>query len=690
MNPRSIAFLILYFLHFTIQSQINPQNVTIARDKYGVPHIFAPTDAEVAYGLAWASAEDDFPTAQLQLLAVKGLAGRVKGKAGAAADIFMQFLELDSLADNRYEKDVSPAFKKILSAYAQGVNAYARTHPAEVMHKKLFPVNEKDILKGYVLGLSMLTHAQRSLSRILNGSIIQEEEEVPKGSNAFAISGEKTTDGKTYLAINSHQPLEGLNSWYEAHLCSEEGWNIVGANFVGGVSIFTGTNEHLGWAHTVNHADFADVFKLTMHPSKKNTYRFDGEWHKLKKKKAKTVVKLGFLKIPISKKYYESPYGLTLKTDNGYYALCVAGNRSIQGAEQWYRMNKATNFGEFKDALEMLGITGTNIVYADREDNIFYVGNARLPQRNPNYDWQKVLPGDTSATLWSEQPFPFDSLAIYYNPPGGYVFNSNNTPFNAAMPDDNIRPEKINHTMGYRLVDNNRSLRFHELIRPKEHLSYEDFKRIKYDLCYTDTLYDYRIINLDDIKRLDTLKYPEVAPSVRLLQAWNHSTDTMSVGATVFILAIAELRSLMRKTGTYKNGGSATEDQFVKALKHTQQHLMTHFGQLEVALGQVQRHSRGKVNYAIAGGPETLRAMYSSSQPNGQIRPFVGDSYIQLVRFSSEGVEIESINAYGASARPESPHFSDQMKLFAEQKTKVMTLDKAQILKDAIKTYHPQ
>ena len=659
MRLRSITFLILFLSQINLQSQINPQNITIARDQYGVPHIFAPTDAEVAYGLAWASAEDDFPTAQLQLLAVRGMAGRVLGKDGAAADIFVQFLELDSLVNNRYEKDVSPEFKKILSAYAAGINAFARTKPEEVMHKKLFPINEKDILKGYVLGLSMLTHAHRSLSRILNGSISADEDQMPKGSNAFAISRKKTMDGKTYLAVNSHQPLEGLNSWYEAHLCSEEGWNIVGANFVGGVSIFLGSNEYLGWAHTVNHADFADVFKLNMHPSKRNTYRFDGQWQKLKKKKAKTVVKLGFLKIPVSKKYYESPYGLTLKNEHGYYALCVAGNRSIQGAEQWYRMNKATNFNEFKSALEMLGIAGTNIVYADRDDNIYYVSNARLPKRNPNYNWLQVLPGDTSATLWSKEPFPLDSLIMYHNPSGGYVFNANNTPFNAAMPEDNIPRKQINETLGYSLIDNNRSLRFHKLIRKMDRLNYEDFKNIKYDLCYTDTLYDYRMVNIDEIKWVDTVMFPEVTPAVRILQAWNHSTDTMSTGASVFILAAANLRNQMRKSGTYKTGGKATELQFVEALKSAQNHLITHFGKVEVPYGHLQRHSRGNANYAIAGGPEILRAMYSRIQDDGTLRPFAGDSYIQLVRLSNEGLEIESVNAYGASARPDSPHYTD-------------------------------
>ncbi|MEO0639024.1 MAG: penicillin acylase family protein, partial [Bacteroidota bacterium] len=64
--------------------------------------------------------------------------------------------------------------------------------------------------------------------------------------------------------------------------------------------------------------------------------------------------------------------------------------------------------------------------------------------------------------------------------------------------------------------------------------------------------------------------------------------------------------------------------------------------------------------------------------------------YISLVRFGPEGPEIETINPYGASARPESPHYTDQMELFTQQKRRKMTLDKAQVMKEAVRTYHPE
>jgi len=67
-----------------------------------------------------------------------------------------------------------------------------------------------------------------------------------------------------------------------------------------------------------------------------------------------------------------------------------------------------------------------------------------------------------------------------------------------------------------------------------------------------------------------------------------------------------------------------------------------------------------------------------------------GDSYIELVRFSKDGVEIESVNAYGASNKKDSPHYTDQMEMYVNQRTKTMTLDKEKVMSEAVRKYHPQ
>jgi len=672
-------------------AQIDPNQVTIARDRWGVPHIFAPTDAGVAYGFAWATAEDDFLTMQQQLLPIKGLAGLVNGKDGAALDVAVHLIGARPIIEARYESDLSSEFRRVVEAYAAGANAYAAAHPKAVLHKRLFPIVGKDIIEAYMLGVTLMSGVDRVLRGILEGRFDRPPPSDARGSNAFAVSRRKTTDGKTYLAINSHQPLEGLNSWYEAHLCSEEGWNILGATFAGGVSIFHGANEYLGWAHTVNYPDLADVYALEMHPEKAYTYRFDGQWLELQPYHFKARIRLlGLLPIGARQKFWKSRYGVTFETDKGFFALRFPANRDIRAAEQWYRMNKATDFASFRKALAMQGIGCTNIVYADRDDRIYYLGNGRFPRRDPAYDWSGVLPGDTSATLWDDRYYPIDSLVQVLDPPSGYVYNCNHTPFLSSGPTDNPDPGAVPATLGYLAPDvlTNRGVRFAELMGQYGQLNYQDFKAIKYDRAYAKPL--RAAPKLEALFSLDPKSYPHLAESIGLLRGWDRVADEDSEAASLFILAYYHLRSTLSDPRSLRQGSELTERHLVEALLQARQHLETHFGRSRVPLGDLQRHVRGAVNLPYGGGPDVLAAVSAAPLENGRLKARAGDSYIQLVRFSPEGVEIESVNAYGASASPDSPHYTDQMPFFSSQQLKPMTLNKSQVLREAIRVYHPE
>ena len=308
MNSKPTALLLGLLLVFSInvKSQVNPVNVEIVRDGWGVPHIFGKTDAEVAYGLAWATAEDDFETVQHLFLAAKGRLGEVTGKNGALLDFMGRITQVQEEVEKRFDESFSPAYLKYMEGYVQGLNKFAETHPKEVLRKGLFPVTAKDLVACNNLTLVFLTNVYVEIQQIFARSIVLYERDIrydgnlPDGSNAFAFAPTKTEDGHTYLAINSHQPLEGLFSWYEAHLVSEEGMNILGGTFPGGANIFHGVNEYLGWAATLNHPDLCDVYKLEMHPKKKNRYKFDDAYLELEPFKATVKVKVGPIRIPIT------------------------------------------------------------------------------------------------------------------------------------------------------------------------------------------------------------------------------------------------------------------------------------------------------------------------------------------------------------------------------------------------------
>lgn len=672
---------------YNVFSQINPDKIDIVRDEFGVPHVFAKTDAEVAYGLAWAHAEDDFETIQIGYLAGNNLLSKHLGNVGLGADFISQFIGSEDLFESKYDSDISSEYKNIVKAYALGLNSYAREHPDEVFVEDLFPVNEKKMMRYAQLQLFISSNGDKWVSNIIDNKLSYNfsKEEQYKGSNTFAFNSTKTKDGSTYLAINTHQPLDGPVSWYEAHLCSEEGTNILGALFAGTPNILIGTNENLAWAHTVNQPDKTDVFALEMHPDKKLQYRVDGTYLKLEEKKAKLRFKLLGIPLSIKKKFYKSIYGPTLKNKSGFYSVRTPALFEIRALEQWWRMNKAKNFTEFYKVLKMKALPGYNIGYADKNDTIFYISNGLIPKRAKNYDWGSVVPGNTRKTLWTES-YEIEELPQVVQPKSGYFYNANHTPFKSSAEEDNPDPTNFDSNMGFETYDNNRSTRLKQLIDEYEKLDYDDFKRIKYDRQYPRP-YTFNWMDIHYLELLDAKKYPDIEMLIERLQAWDRKANKNSFGAGTFAVLYDQLRPFYSKIPEPKIFPASY---IIQALRNTKEYLLKHFNTTDVKLGDYQKLVRGSKELPIFGLPDVITAMSSRPYRDGKVKVVSGESYIELIRFTDKGPEIESVISYGSSDHPDSKHYDDQMEMYSNFKTKKMTLNKDSVYKNAKRIYNPK
>ena len=574
---------------------------------------------------------------------------------------------------------------KIVEGYAQGINKFAELHPDQVLVKQLFPITPKKMVKYSFLQLFISSEGDKAVRSIIENNLknISFLDENKLGSNLFAFSTNITKNGETYLGINTHQPLDGPTSWYEAHLVSEEGTNIIGATFAGAPCILTGTNENLGWTHTVNYPDKTDIFQLEM--IDKNHYKFDNQILKLKTFKAKAYIKILGIPIRVKKKYYESVYGPTLKNKNGFYSVRTASLFHIRGLEQWWKMNKAQSFNEFYDILKMNQIPGYNIGYADKNDTIFYISNGIIPKRNNAYNWTTIVPGNTKKTLWNEY-YKTEELPQVISPKSGYVYNANHSPFKSTSLDENPNPKDYAKNMNFELYDNNRSTRIFELINSYESIDYNAFKEIKYDHTFPSP-FTYSFMSVNNLFEMKPDDYPEIKELLIEIQNWDRKTNVESVGAGTYAMFYYNLDKYYRKGYINRNFG---KDIIAQSLRDVKEKMLKNFKTTKVKLGDYQKLVRGDKEIPIWGMQDVITAMNASNYKDGKIRVTHGESYIQFAKFTENKTEIESIISYGASDHKDSEHYSDQMDIYKNFETKKMSFDKDFNYKNAKKIYNPK
>jgi acyl-homoserine-lactone acylase len=680
---KSLTLLTIFaFILLSSNAQtINPKNIEIVRDSFGVPHIFAKTDAEVAYGLAWAHAEDDFNSLQDVVLPAKGLMGKVQGKSGAAGDYAFALFRCKEITEEKWNT-LTPAFLKLIDGYVQGINAYAKAHPEEVLHKKIFPITAKEYISSSVLALTAFNGADKALMAIFNNAIETDPELNKKGSNAMAVHPTKTTTGEAFLLINAHQPNTGSQAFYEAHITSEEGLNVHGGLLAGGPCILHGVNENLGWAHTVNYVDRVDVFQLEMNPANEKQYRFDNEWIDLEEKTITLHIK--GIPIGVKRKVYWSKYGATMKNKQGFFSIRLGANMDIRALEQWYYMDKAKNFTEFYAAIKDQRLSMFNITYADKHDTIFYVNNGLVPVRNPapQYKWKSTLPGNTSQTLWTGFR-KFNELPQYVNPKSGYLFNTNHSSFFATATADNLSADKFPASDGWETWHNNRSIRVVDQM-PVEKLDYETFRKIKFDRQLPETLrYPY---NIDTMFLLSEQEFPQYASLISNLRSWDKKGTADSKGAAVFLLSYLHLSKKLAG----QSPRSITKNEAVETYTYVYEYMMKHFNRTDLALGDIQKLVRGDKEWPLWGFPDLLSPQWTSNYKDGKLKSIGGDGLIMFICFQKNALPlIETVNMYGASAKKGSKHFDDQVEMYLQQKTKRMTLKKEEVYKMAERVYHP-
>ncbi|MGD0866733.1 MAG: acylase [Rhizomicrobium sp.] len=653
-------------------------DVHIVRDNFGVPHVFGHRDVDVAFGFAFAHSEDDFATIQDVALATRGQLAATEGVKAAMADYIVHLLRVWDTVNARYEKYLPADVRAVAEAYADGVNYYAAIHPDKVK-PGLLPLTGKDIAAGFVFKTPFFYGLDETLKEVNDPPSTARGPEV--GSNGAAVAPSRSADGATRLLVNSHQPYTGPVAWYEAVLQSDEGWHVAGGFFPGTPFMLHGHNEHLGWANTVNAPNLANVYKLTINPANDNQYLLDGKWRDIEKTDAAIRVKIfGPLIWTVHRPVYYSAQGPVLKTDHGVFAIRYAGMGEVRQMLQYYRLNKASNLEQWRAAMALQALPSINYVYADEKGNIGYVYNGQFPVRKKGIDWKHVLPGDRSDLIWHGY-LPFDKVPQLWNPKSGFVFNSNNTPFQATAPADDLKPQDFSPTLGIQTDMTNRAYRALENFGTDTAITAAAFRKYKFDLAYS-TRSD--IAHL--VARLVTTEPgtdADLKQALGILRHWDRMTNVADRGTALAILTGEPVLHAREEKET-------PIDPLV-SLQAAIKTLKEHFGRLDPSWGEVNRIRRGTLDLAIDGGPDTYRAVYGTPQPDGTLMAGGGDTFIMFVTWDKAGkLSSESVHQFGsATLDSHSPHYADQTPLFVAMKTKPVLFTRAQLAGHIEADYRP-
>lgn len=664
--------------------------VTIIRDNWGIPHIYGKTDADAVFGLMYAECEDNFKGIEQNYVYQLGKQAEVDGEKSLYTDVTLQMIADTADAIKDYDAS-APWFKKLMDAFADGVNYYLYTHPEvkpavfqrfEPWYALMFTDGSVSATVTGGINVSETRDFYGGGSEKLGAIYKAAIEEKETGSNGFAIAPSRSKSGHALLYINPHVPFYFRG---EVQLVSDEGLDVYGAVTWGQFFVYQGFNKHCGWMHTTSYADVGDLYAEKV--SKKDGqwyYEYNGALKPIVRRKLMIGVKQGdHTGQKIITGYY-THHGPILGSRDGKWLALKANNRSYNALLESWLITKANTFDEYKKAMGLLSNATNNTVYADDQGNIaFWYGNF-MPKRDPKLDWTLPVDGTTPATEWQGQ-HTLNEIVHIYNPATGWIQNCNSTPYASS---GTSSPDKSKYP-GYMAPDgqNYRAVNAIKLLGNAKNLTLDELIAKGYD--HYLTAFDVLLPPLFKAysNAPDSIKQRLTEP-VKILQLWDKRSAANSVATTIAI----EWGTLMMRVlppaktveeGTYQTTRTEamlqtiSDKQLLDNLNKVINDLEKRYGTWKVKWGDINRYQRPTDGVTFSDSLPSLPVGQTSSL-FGQLPSFVsrtmntkkrygysGNSFIAAVEFGPR-IKAKTIVTGGESFDPASKHYTDQAGMYIE------------------------
>lgn len=686
------------------------ENIEIIRDDFGVPHIYGKTDADAVFGLLYAQCEDDFPRVERNYIWAIGRLAEIEGESAIYSDVRARMFMTQDEAIEAYN-EAPEWLQKLCDAFADGVNYYLHSNP-QVKPKLLTrfePWMPMYFSEGSIGGdiervsTSKIKafYENEKISNLSDPSLFELAE--PKGSNGFAISGERTASGNAMLLINPH------TSFYfrgEVHMVSEEGLNAYGAVTWGQFFVYQGFNENTGWMHTSTYVDVIDEYIEEVKKLDDGyVYQYGNEERPVEYFEETFKYKSGNDVSEKSIPIYRTHHGPVTHSIDGKWVSTALMWEPKKALEQSFVRTKMKNHGEFREMMNIRTNSSNNTVFADSEGNIAYYHGNFVPKRNEQFDFTEPVNGSNPETDWMGL-HPVEECIQILNPSTGWIQNCNSTPFTAAG-DQSPKAEDYPKYMSINR-ENFRGVNAIRLLNQSAELTLESL----IELAYNPYLAGFEKVIPGLIEAFDDNqdKYPSLKEPIEVLRQWNLTTSTESVGMSLAHFYGMELLQNAVRPGDLT--GMASFNYFgtdfpprdrLSHFKNSVDKLQNDFGTWNTPWGEINRFQRlsGAISApfddnqpSIAIGQTTGRwgalAAYGmrSKQQTKKIYGTRGNSFVAVVEFG-EKVTAKSLLAGGQSGDENSPHFNDQAQRYADADFKDILFYKEDVTLGAKRTYRP-
>jgi acyl-homoserine-lactone acylase len=684
--------------------QQQAQNITITRDDWGIAHIRGKTDADAVFGMIYAQAEDDFNRVETNFINSQGRLAEAEGESAIWRDLRMKiFIHPDSM---KAKYASSPEWlKKLMVAWADGLNYYLAKHP-EVKPRVITRFEpwmaltfSEGSIGGDIEGISLQGLEGFYGKTTTPSSRDNDPRDLePRGSNGIAIAPGNTTNGRALLLINPHTSFFFRS---ELQMTSDEGLNAYGAATWGQFFIYQGFNERAGWMHTTSGADGVDEFLETV--TKKGNgyvYQHGGQERALTEQQITVPYKTASGTATRTFTVYRTHHGPIVREANGKWVSVGLMQEPVKALMQSFGRTKARTMKDYRTTMDLHANSSNNTLYADADGNIAHFFTNFVPKRDPKFEWNRPVEGSDPATDWKGL-HTNDEVPNAINPASGYVYNSNDWPWDAAGK-NSVDRSKFPKYVEKSQNESARGIHAIRVLDGRKDFTIQRLIDAAYDSYQPGfaTMIPNLVRAWDQLTDTSALK-KRTAEQVALLRNWDFRWGVKSVENS---LAVYFAQRGGGGGGRRGGGGNVTPEQTVAALAAASDTLTAHFGSWKTPWGDINRFQRndGSITQTFDDSKPSIPVGFSSATW-GSLASFgartypgtkkmygtSGNSFVAVVEFGKDSVRARAVSAGGESGDPKSKHFNDQAERYATGNLRAVLFYPNQLVGHTEKTYKP-